>query len=321
MQFYFNEASLQGQFENSNDFLNLMAELFAARARSDYLKGMRTTTQLPERMVSDGRNFRQVVQSWRGTPLASAILAWVGKYGPFIEEDRLPEENDLFQCLGVDVSDGGLGEAGRRAKSLQEIGSYSLPGGERDFATNPLPVIHGFEDEPFAIYPIENFWNADEALAKVQAMEPPASSWRELIECSRARFPKVSLPDAIWNDHRLAKEPFDGVIRDQVYSLLDILQRFMRHRDELGGDSAEVQELIQNFFAGDRARFSPESPSNRTKFADDLTFKDPGGGPDIFGHWHGKISHRHYRMHIEWPVPPHQNQLKVLYIGPKLTKK
>jgi hypothetical protein len=51
-----------------------------------------------------------------------------------------------------------------------------------------------------------------------------------------------------------------------------------------------------------------------------MTFPDPEGGADIFAHFHGKISHRFFRLHFDWPVPSTATRLKVLYIGPKLTK-
>ena len=50
-------------------------------------------------------------------------------------------------------------------------------------------------------------------------------------------------------------------------------------------------------------------------------FADPEiEGREIFAHWHGKIKHRYFRMHFEWPVPRQATLLKVLYLGPKLTK-
>jgi hypothetical protein len=266
------------------------------------------------------RTIRDVVQTWRGSPTASALLRWVGKTGPFIEEDRLPEEEDLFMCLGVEVTDGGLGEAARRKKASDDASTMSFAGGEPDFARNPLIVVHGFEDEPIGSFDVDNYWTADDLIAAAIALQPTPSNWRETVEAARERFPRLLLPDAIYEDDRLAREPFDAVLRDRVFALLAILDAYMAARGAGGAETPAAQNIIEDHFSGERALFSPESSSNRNNFERELTFPDPAGGAPIFAHWHGKISHRFYRLHFEWPVPAAATELKVLYIGPKLTK-
>ncbi len=320
MRFYLNEVSLQGQFEDEDVFRPLLENLLAARMRSPILAGMRTTPALADRPVLHGRSVRQVVQSWRGSHTASAMLAWVGRNGPFIDEDRLDEVEDLFHCLGVEVTEGGLGEAARRIKAGEAAATISFAGGNPDFAITPLPVAHGFEDEPIGNYPVENFWDADNAVAAALAHEAPATNWQAMVESARQRFPTLLLPDALYQDQRLAREPFDAVIRDRFYALLAHLDAYMRGRNADGSEGTDAQEIVRAHFQGDRALFSPESPSNQKDHKADMTFSDPDGGADIFAHWHGKISHRFYRLHFDWPLAGTSNRLKILYIGPKLTK-
>lgn len=320
MLFFLNEASLQGQFQDETEFRSFLEALLSARARSPWLAAMRTTPNLADREVFHGRTMRQVVHSWRGQPLARAIFAWVGQNGPFIDEDRMPEDEDLFFCLEVEVTDGGLGEAARRIKALQEVASLSFPGGVPDFSLTPLTVVHGFEDEPIAEYPVENFWNVEDAIETLLDLAAPAKNWRQMIEAARARFPALLLPDTIFENPRLAAQPFDAAIRDRTYALLGILNEYMNGRDENGVEGAEAQEVLRTHFQGERALFSPESEGNQDTFEKDMTFENPDGDGAIFAHWHGKISHRFFRIHFEWPVPANQKQLKVLYIGPKLTK-
>jgi hypothetical protein len=243
----------------------------------------------------------------------------VGRNGPFIDEDRLPENEDLFHCFGLEVTDGGLGEAGRRAKAGDAVAAMSFPGGTPDFAQSPLPVVHGFEEEPIATYPVENYWYAEAAVAAATAHDVPAGSWQAMVETARARFPTLVLPDAIWEDRRLARQPFDAIIRDRCYVLLGQLHSYMIGRNADGSEGPAAQEVVRTHFQGDRALFSPESPTNQSNFRADMTVEDPEGGAAIFAHWHGKISHRYFRLHFEWPVPV-AGRLKILYIGPKLTK-
>lgn len=321
MRFYFNEASVQGQFADDETFRHQLEALLAARQRSPLLAGMRTTPALAGRYVMHDRTLRDVVQGWRGSPAARALLSWVGKTGPFIHEDRLPEEEDLFMCLGIEVTDGGLGEAARRKKSLEEACTMSFAGGEPDFARSPLTVVQGFEDEPVSAYEVSNYWTADSLIAAAAELRAPPSNWRETVEVARERFENLLIPDAVYEDARLAREPFDAVVRDRIFALLSVLNSYMSARGDGGAETAEAHDIITNYFTGERALFSPESQSNRADFAGDLTFPDPGGGPAILAHWHGKISHRFYRLHFEWPVPPGATELKVLYVGPKLTKR
>ncbi|HBM13260.1 MAG TPA: hypothetical protein DD390_11250 [Rhodospirillaceae bacterium] len=320
MKFYLNEASIHGQFADTQEFRVALEAILAGRSRSTVLAAMRTVPELANRPVLHDQTFRQVVQTWRGSPLAGSLLAWVGKNGPFVHDDRLLEEDDLFHCLGVEVTDGGLGEAGRRAKASENSASMSFRGGDPDFAQSPLPIVHGFLEEPFGTYSVENFWDVDDAIAAIMEWEKPANNWQEMIEIARVRFPNVLLPDTLYRDVRIAREPFSAVIRDQFYVLLGFLNEYMKGRDENGQEGPRSRAILKEHFKGRRALFSPESSSNKDDFRTEMTFPNPDGAGMIFAHWHGKISHRFFRMHFEWPTPAATDKVKVLYVGPKLTK-
>jgi hypothetical protein len=80
-------------------------------------------------------------------------------------------------------------------------------------------------------------------------------------------------------------------------------------------------ELLRKFFQGANPPFTDESVPNKRDFAKDLSFPDPANGQQIlFCPWHGKISSGFFRIHFEWPRPRGQRQIKVVYIGPKITK-
>lgn len=52
-----------------------------------------------------------------------------------------------------------------------------------------------------------------------------------------------------------------------------------------------------------------------------MTFSDPSPtGKKLFCPWHGKIKTPQFRIHFEWPRPAGQREIKVVYIGPKITK-
>jgi hypothetical protein len=137
-------------------------------------------------------------------------------------------------------------------------------------------------------------------------------------------FPRLSFPNQFYTNQLLQGEPFSAVIADRVQELCRLLNEYMASRQGDGSDSGRTVEMVRAHFsgaAGARPLFTGESVSNQTAFRTQMTFPDPGSpGKDIFAHWHGKISHRYFRMHFEWPVPRGSRQMKVLYLGPKLTK-
>ena len=77
--------------------------------------------------------------------------------------------------------------------------------------------------------------------------------------------------------------------------------------------------MIDDYFKGERAAFSGESATNLIEFKDALTFS-LGDGTTLFAPWHGKISHRYFRLHFEWPLESKRKKLSVPYFGPKITK-
>lgn len=320
MLFYFNEASVQGQFSDDNEFKELLEQLMIARRRSPLLSAMRVSGSLADRPVLDGRSVRNTVQRWKGENLTRMVLAWMTRNGPFIAIDRLDEEEDLFYCQGVEVTDGGLGEAARRVKNDFDVASISFPNGEVNFAKSPLHLIHGFEDEPIAEYDVKNFWDIEEAVTAALLESEPADSWEKMVEFASNKFPLLRLPEALYQNRLLSREPFDPIIRDRFYTLLGHLHKYMSGRNHDGSENAEAQYIVSSHFHGDRSLFSAESEQNKLRFRQRMTFPDPDGGADIFADYHGKISHRTFRLHFEWPVPPTAEKLKILYIGPKLTK-
>jgi hypothetical protein len=165
------------------------------------------------------------------------------------------------------------------------------------------------------------FWTLDELSRSALSAGPPINSWRAFVIAARERFPRLLIHDSVHENAMLMREPFEAVIRDRVLILLGHLDKYTTGRGEGGTENIDAQQIIRDFFAGERALFTGESPTNQRRFASELTFSDPYiPGHLIFAHWHGKISHRFFRMHFEWPVPPDARHLKILYLGPKLTK-
>ncbi|MER8765312.1 MULTISPECIES: hypothetical protein [unclassified Mesorhizobium] len=317
-----NETSLQGQFSGREDFIAVLTGILAARARVVRLRNeLRTTRMFPEGVVAPGITVRSAVQGSRDRDLLRAVLSWLDQTGPFVENERLEEIDDYFECIETDVTDAGLGEATRRVKSKELASAFSFQGGPLNFAASPLIVYHGLEGDRLGAYYVDNVWSTEELTQRAILSGPSISSWRTLVEAARERFPNLIVADSVYENRLLAREPFDPAIRERTLVLFDHLNSYMADRGADGAEGPVARGVVQNFFVGERALFTGESQSNQNIFRTELTFADPEiVGGEIFAHWHGKISHRVFRVHFEWPVPSTSRKLKILYLGPKITK-
>lgn len=322
MRWYVNDVSLQGQFPTDVHFLEEFRGLLRLRARTEILRtGLFSSRNFREKLACPNVRVREVVQRSNDADFRRSVLSWLDRYGPFTEDERLAESEDYFEFGGIDVTDTGLGEAARRTKARQDVETFSFAGGHVAFDLTPLAVDHGVDGDRLGQYQIKNLWTLDQLANSAIDCEPPATSWRELVESARRRFTFLTIPDSIYEDARLAREPFDAAIRDRTLALLGHLNLYMSDRRVGGAEGPIARGVIDNFFTGEMALFTGESASNRRDFAQELTFPNPDeAGRLVDAHWHGKISRRYFRLHFEWPVPADAIRLKVAYLGPKLTK-
>lgn len=116
-------------------------------------------------------------------------------------------------------------------------------------------------------------------------------------------------------EETLVPYPFSKGISDRVFTLLQVLQTLVEETDSDGKLSEKGNQLLQEHFTGKKAWFTDSSEDEKNRFKDKLTFQG------CFCPWHGKIKIQQFRIHFEWPIPTGQRYLKIVYIGPKLTKK
>ena len=323
MRWYVNDISLQGQFRDINHFIEFMDCLMEYRNRHTALKSaMFLTRSIADQPVTAGLTMRQALQTSKNADIRRAVLFWLDRKGPFVEDDRLDDPEDYFEYGGIDVTNKGLGEATRRAKAKFSSLTFSIPGGNSDFAIPELTVDHGILEDRLGQYRIQNIWKLEVLSQLALKTLPPPKNWPDLMIIARENFRYLQIPNAVYENPILAREPFDAPIAERTFALFKCLNDYMIGRDDNGAEGPHAREVIDEFFTGDRALFSGESAGNQEEFKSQMTFTDPSDSQkEIFAHWHGKISHRFFRLHFEWPVPAKQKVLKVLYLGPKITKK
>lgn len=319
MRWYLNDASLQGQFADRSEFERVLRGLINARIRIPAIRqSLRLTRSLPEATVAPDTNVRRALLELRDKDLRASTFSWLDKTGPFVDDDRLDEVDDYFEYRDVEVTATGLGEAARRTKAGLKCTTYSFVGGEIDFAINPLGVDHGLREERYGRYSVANLWEIDTLVNQALAAGPPIRSWPALVEAARRRFPNLEIGELQANS-ALAREPFEASLRDRSLELMKVLNDYVGNRNEDGVEGPLARELVETYFTGERALFTGESTTNQNLFANEMTFNRVSGGR-YFAHWHGKISHRVFRLHIEWPLEKGRKKLEIFYLGPKITK-
>lgn len=317
MRLFLNELSLTGlaDLEALREVLNdLMSARRGSRNLSRLLYCSRQTGEVEA--IHGERLLKSVARLPRDE--RAALFSWLGKSGPFLDDERTESEQDLYLVSDCEVTDLGPGEAARQRQKGNDGRLLSI--GHDSFNRNPLEIIHGFPDEPLEKVWVPNSWKLDEATAWADSADPEPESWTQLLEVSRRRFGRLLIGPHC--DVVLAAQTFYPAASRRVLELLRVLNSIVDNMDENAALNREGEELVQNHFVGDKAWFTDESDENKRAFGNAMTFPDPVDGTrKIQCFWHGKIKTPQFRVHFEWPHPPGAEILKVLYIGPKISKK
>jgi hypothetical protein len=247
-------------------------------------------------------------------------LEWWAKAGPFWDDERQTNEDDYFEYQGTDVTDQGLGEAARRKLVERDANAFSFP--LDGFQETPLAVQQGLVGAPIGFIDVANYWliqQLEVALESCRAL----NSWNDVREEVTRRYDQLIISTDFMA--KLFPTPFSHAVTNRIFHLLSILNDLVLESDDEGRLSEDGEEIFRNYFAGATAGrtplFKPETHNDQQHFENDLTFRDPSDNATyLFCHWHGKIQTPQIRIHFEWPRPRGQREIKIVYIGPKLTK-
>ena len=95
------------------------------------------------------------------------------------------------------------------------------------------------------------------AVARALCEQEPATNWQGMVEQARQRFPHLILPDALYEEPLLSREPFDAVIRDRFYVLLGYLNNYMAGRDDVGNEGPGSKRFSKRISKGIELCFHP----------------------------------------------------------------
>lgn len=316
MEWHINDLSLSGQYADPITFKEAVTPLLKVRSRRPDLKDRIYCSRiLYGRPITATHDLRQAVLATRDRTYIHLMLTWMTASGPFWDDDRAPNPDDYFHYQDKDVTDQGLGEACRRRLIKVQANAFSFLSSQPAFEHTPISVKHGLPEEPLGAIDIDNWWDA-ETLEDVTLFRP--SNWREMLDYARNKMELLLFADDIYD--QLKPSPFHEGISERILELLGVLQTISSEMKDDSSLTANGMEVLQRHFVGDKAWFSDESDPNKRRFENELTFRDPAGDGILFCPWHGKVKFGQFRIHFEWPRPLNQGVIKVVYIGPKITK-
>ena len=317
MRVFLNELSLAG-ITDLESLRETFKQLMAARGGSKNLAlRLYCSRQTGETQAIHGERLLNSVSRLPRDERA-VILNWLGKSGPFLDDDRMHADDDLYYLNGEDVTELGPGEAVRQRQKGNDGRLLSLH--NLAFKITPLDVIHGLIEDPLETVPVPNTWNFQEVTEWANSADPEPQNWTELLSVARNRYGRLLIGHLC--DEVLGGQTFYPAVSRRVLELLRVLNSIAESADEEAKLSPLGSELVQNHFVGQKAWFTGESAGNMEQFGAAMTFPDPADADrKIQCFWHGKVKTPQFRVHFEWPLPAGTKNIKVAYIGPKISKK
>ena len=245
----------------------------------------------------------------------SSLMQWLTRRGPFWDDVRQHSRDDYLECNNEIVTDSAVGEA---AYCLLHDIDYSVVSTEpSSWLSSPL-VVNWHENESVKGVDVPNYWNVDKVEAALDAAPAPLSTWNDLQDAARQRFPGLKFLSKSFEP--LRGHPFNKSAAKGLLLRLNVLHELTSRFDERGGLTPEGHELYQKHFTGDKAWFSDSSDTEKSTFRKALTFPHPEiAGTSLFCTWHGKVKTPQLRVHFSTICA--DKPLYVAYVGPKITKK
>ena len=319
MNFYVNDLSLNGQFPDSKSFKSALVPLLKLRHNEPkFRENLYCSRLLYNRKVTRTQNLRDTVRDTQDKLFIGQVMSWFAKSGPFWDDHRQSVEDDYFEYEKYDVTDQGLGEAARNKIVRIKACVFSFQGGSIEFDKTPLLVKQGLPEETIREINIENNWTIEQLIDIVRKSKT-YKTWTDIKQEIDRQFTGLIVSDNVIE--HLSSMPFSKKVGFNVLERLAVLNDLVIESIGDGELSSNGTKILTDHFVGEKAWFSDESETNKNNFKKELTFPDPEDRQKrLFCPWHGKIKTPQIRIHFEWPRPKKQVKIKVVYIGPKITK-
>ena len=316
MRVFLNELALAESWTSVSSACRILADILNARHQQSMLRdALYCTRGMASVSVSSGRLLSHAAQELP-RDMRVQLFNWIGKYGPFLEDDRQVISDDLFYFEKDDVTELGIGEAARRIRAKGNATTLSpIDNPSSRFGGDELDVVQGLLEDPIIRIRVPNYTDITRLVEVLVDLAPTPRNWVELLEVCRSRFNLLHIgPNC---DKTIVRLPYAPGAGRRIISLFGILQQIMAEMDSAGQLSRTGLELRNKYFTGKEARFSDESETRKNQ-PGKFTFPDPDGGDNLVCFWHGKVPTAAIRMYFDWPVEPNKKRIRIVYIGPHI---
>ncbi|HBT0543241.1 TPA: hypothetical protein MCD01_000134 [Klebsiella quasipneumoniae] len=317
MQIFVNDLSINNQYSNPTEFISHLTFLISLRKRnSNFGDHFICPRGISEKVVCNDKTLRQVVLEYKNKDFTTAVLTWLDRSGPFLEGDDDDYGKLICEINGTTLEDCVIENVATKVHRNENAKTYSFDNCQPSYSYTPLSIGYTDNNGTGHIH-IENIWNEAQLDALVCNWEKRPESWEQLIQYLAAKYSHLMFSQDILG--HLSPYPFSSIISERAIVLMEILDNYVNSHDANKIRTKETNEIIKNFFSGEKAPFTDESVSNIRDFNKEMTFDIDG--KSTLCSWHGKIKHQEFRIHFQYPFDTQMEKIFVAYIGPKITKK
>lgn len=234
------------------------------------------------------------------------LLVVLDKGQPYLPEESAIPQGMAFSYNNKAVPNTGFAESAYLQYMDESAPLYSISGSE--FQSNILKVCIFQNSSLLKEQDVMNYFSMVKLEQWAKDLQKPLMSWKDVFDYIAMRFNWLELTEDAKKS--LKKETLDRIICDSIIQRLDIINRMSNAQSE-----DEYKELDNKYWYGDRALFSDESESRKNELKDKFTFLI--NGKKTFCSYHGKISHKSFRIYISSKPKP-QEKIYIAYIGKHL---
>ncbi len=180
MEWHINDLSICGQFRDSQSLTAAIEPLVRLRmVRPDLRPRIFCSRQLRLRTAIGTTTLIHAVSSLPNKNLKALAISWLANTGPFWDDDRAFNEDDIFYFEQIDITEQGLGEAARRILVGTSAGTFSFHGAPENIRATPLLVVHGLPEYVLNEVRVRNSIDLTEIAIEP---EPATDSWTNMID-------------------------------------------------------------------------------------------------------------------------------------------
>lgn len=317
MSILLNDSSLAGQFASTHAFLQSLEVLMQLRQVSEsHGHKIECSNVLLNNQTTNSLVLYEAIQTFKDNNKKRAVLAWITKAVASWDKSRMHSDDDYLTCNEEIVTGTAVGEAAYRNLENKESSLVSFA--PSDWTLSPINVDYFYDNESKKeSCAVRNYWTKESLADYLDSIQAPIQSWEVLENRMREECKNLNFSEGAFRP--LFPQPFLSGASARIVVLLKVLDRYTQCFDGSGNRMDEGDDIYQNYFKGDRARFTDSSPDEKRKFTNELTFVLPEGNRALCP-WHGKIQTPQLRIHFSWPGKNGDN-FDIVYIGPKITKK